>query len=60
MQQSKKTLESQIAKSIADKAEKALAAPQDLEWWSVLLECFYGSSPTESRMKEHPLRFPNW
>ncbi len=60
MQQSRKTLESQIAKSIADKAEKELTIQTDLEWWSVLLECFYGSSPTESRMKEHPLRFPNW
>ncbi len=60
MQQSKKTLESQIAKSIADKAAKALAAQADFEWWATLLECFYGSSSTESRMKEHPLRFPSW
>ncbi len=59
MQQSKKTLESQIAKSIADKAEKALAARDDLEWWSALLECFYGSSPIQSRTKKHPWRFPN-
>ncbi len=61
MQQSKKkTLESLIATSIADKSEKPLADQADLEWWAALLECFYGSSPTESRMKEHPLRFPNW
>ncbi len=60
MQQSKKTLESQIAKTIADNAEKTLAAQADLEWWAALLECFYGSSPTGNRMKEYPLRFPNW
>jgi len=45
MKQSKKTLESLTAKSIADKAEKALAVQSDFEWWSALLECFYGSSP---------------
>jgi hypothetical protein len=58
MRQSKKTLESRIAKSGAAKAEKAIAIQSDLEWWSVLLECFYGPGPTESRTKEHPLQFP--
>ncbi len=45
MQQFKKTLESQIAKSIADQTEKALAVQSDFEWFSTLLECFYDLSP---------------
>ncbi len=52
MKQSRKSLESQIAKDIADKAEKAVAAQTDLEWWSALLECFYGTSPQKSERKQ--------
>ena len=51
MKDSKKALESEIAKIIADKAEKAIAVQPDLEWWSVLLESFYGWGPTQSRSK---------
>ena len=51
MQQSKKAPESEIAKRIADKAEKALAIDPDLEWWAVLLESFYGSSPLKPDRK---------
>jgi hypothetical protein len=44
MKESKKLLESLAAKSIVDKAEKELAVQSDLEWWSALLECFYGAA----------------
>jgi hypothetical protein len=52
MKESKEALESQIAEAIADKVEKALALESDLEWWSALLESFYGlnqSNPIETR-----------
>jgi hypothetical protein len=52
MQKSKKVLGSEVAKIIADKAEKALAVQDDLEWWSVLLESFYGSSPPKADRKQ--------
>ncbi len=52
MQQRKKTPETEIAKLIVDKAEKALTAQSDFEWWSVLLESFYGSTPRKPDRKQ--------
>ena len=48
---SKKALEAEIARMIADKAEKAIPVQPDLEWWSVLLESLYGWNSTPSRSK---------
>jgi len=49
MQKSEKILESEIAKI---EAEKVLAAQPDLEWWSALLESFYGTSPQKVDRKQ--------
>ena len=51
MNDSNEVLEAEIARMIANKAEKAISVQPDLEWWSVLLESFYGWEPIQSRSK---------
>lgn len=59
MQQPENTLDPQIAKNIAEKAVDALTTQSELEWWPVLLECFYGSNSTEIQTERIPRWFPN-
>ena len=51
MKDSNEVLEEEIARMIANKAEKAISVQPDLEWWSVLLESFYGWEPTQTKSK---------